>query len=317
MERQALILGATGGIGGAVARRLLASGWQVRGLVRPSSKGRLPDGVDTVPGDALSARDVATAATGAALIVHAVNPPGYRNWNKLVLPMIDNSIAAARAEGARILLPGTVYNYGPDAFPLIDEAAPQHPRTRKGAIRVEMERRLRDAAERGTMSALVVRAGDFFGPDAGNSWFSQGLVRPGVRPKQITNPGKPGVGHQWTYLPDAAETMVQLVESQDLPPFANFHMEGHWDADGRQMAEAIARVLGDPTTRIKPLPWWALRVAALFSTTPRELMEMRYLWEQPVRLTNQQLVARLGAEPRTPLDQAVRATLQALGCMPA
>ncbi len=34
---------------------------------------------------------------GVSLIVHAVNPPGYRNWGQLVLPMIDNTIAAAQA----------------------------------------------------------------------------------------------------------------------------------------------------------------------------------------------------------------------------
>ena len=44
-----------------------------------------------------------------------------------------------------------------------------------------------------------------------------------------------------------------------------FHMEGHWDADGRQMAAAIARVLGAPAVPIRPLPWWQLRLAALAS----------------------------------------------------
>jgi nucleoside-diphosphate-sugar epimerase len=81
--------------------------------------------------------------------VHAVNPPGYRRWAELVLPMMDNTIAAAIAEGATIVLPGTVYNYGPDAFPLIREDAPQRPLTRKGAIRVELERRLQAACCRG------------------------------------------------------------------------------------------------------------------------------------------------------------------------
>ena len=59
------------------------------------------------------------APQGRSLIVHAVNPPGYRNWATQVLPMIDNTIAAAKAVGARIVLPGTVYNFGPDAFPVV------------------------------------------------------------------------------------------------------------------------------------------------------------------------------------------------------
>jgi len=57
------------------------------------------------------------AAEGADTIVHAVNPPAYKNWAALVVPMIGNTITAAKTSGARILLPDTVYNYGPDAFP--------------------------------------------------------------------------------------------------------------------------------------------------------------------------------------------------------
>ncbi len=312
MERTALVLGATGGIGGAVARRLLASGWKVRALVREVSAPRLPAGVAPVIGDALIGSDVLRAAQGADLIVHAVNPPGYRDWQRLVLPMIDNTIAAARTSGARILLPGTVYNYGDDAFPIIDETAPQHPRTRKGAIRVEMEQRLRAATDAGEASVLIVRAGDFFGPQAGNNWFSQGLIRPGTRPKTIHNPGQRGVGHQWAYLPDVAETMVRLLE-HPLNRFATFHMRGYWDVDGTHMTNAILRVLGNPAVSVKPLPWLALRIMAPFSQTPRELLEVRYLWNIPVRMTNDRLVEMIGEEPSTPLEEAVHATLVSMG----
>jgi nucleoside-diphosphate-sugar epimerase len=40
---------------------------------------------------------------------------------------------------------------------------------------------------------------------------------------------------------------------------------------------------------------------------------MRYLWQQPIRLDNHRLTAFLGAEPHTPLGQAVRETLVGLG----
>jgi nucleoside-diphosphate-sugar epimerase len=311
-KRTALILGATGGIGGAMRERLRAGGWHVRALTRRNTP--LLEGCEQILGDAMDADAVLAAARGAEVIVHAVNPPGYRNWADLVLPMIDNSIAAAQATDARIVLPGTVYNYGPDAFPAIDEDAPQRPRTRKGAIRVALEERLRAAAEQGPAKVLIVRAGDYFGPAAANNWFGQAMVTPGARPRRIRTPGKRGIGHQWAYLPDVAETMAQLLDQPALPAFARFHMDGHWDADGRQMAETIARVLGDPAVPIRPLPWWQLRLAALAMTTPRELMEMRYLWQQPIRLRNARLVATLGAEPRTPLVEAIAATLTGLGC---
>lgn len=314
-DRIALVLGATGGIGGEVAARLAGSGWHVRALHRAPDRVQHQQGHDWIRGDAMNAADVAAAAAGATLIVHAVNPPGYRRWAELVLPMIDNSIAAARAGRARILLPGTVYNYGPDVSPDIAEDAPQNALTRKGRIRVEMERRLEKAATAGDARVLIVRAGDYFGPHAANNWFSQGLVKPGKRPAAITYPGQRGIGHQWAYLPDVAETMVRLADRSDLADFARFHMEGQWDADGTMMIGAIRRALGDPALPVRPMPWGVMRLASPFVPLLRELAEMRYLWQQPVRLRNDRLVATLGAEPHTPIDQAVRATLIGLGCM--
>ncbi len=319
-QRIALVLGATGGIGGALATRLLQSGWTIRALHRHAeAQAARPGDFSWIRGDAMHRNDVVDAAAGASLIVHAVNPPGYRNWGGLVLPMLDNSIAAARASGARIVLPGTVYNYGPDAFPVVAEDAPQHPLTRKGAIRVEMERRLSTASTEGVRS-LIVRAGDFFGAEAANNWFSQGLVKPGRPVTRIANPGTRGVGHQWAYLPDVAETMCRLVERDHaLEDFARFHMAGHWDEDGTQMAQAIRRAVmeanPDAKVRIAALPWWAMMAIAPFVETLREMKEMRYLWQQPLRLAGRRLQAVLGDEPFTPLDVAVRTALAGLGCL--
>ncbi|MBX5160027.1 NAD(P)H-binding protein [Rhizobium sp. NZLR5] len=317
MNTTALILGATGGIGGAVARKLLARGWRIRALNRDAAKAsRREPAFEWMQGDAMNAGDVLRAAEGVDLIVHAVNPPGYRDWETLVLPMLDNSIAAARAVGARIVLPGNVYNFGPDALPAPTEDSPQHPVTKKGLVRVEMEKRLKAASQSGA-GVIIVRAGDFFGPGAtGNSWFSSGLVTPGKPVGTIKNPGRHGVGHQWAYLPDMAETIARLAERADrLPPFAVYHMEGFWDADGMQMAEAIKRVAGGKA-KIGGFPWWIVPLAAPFVAVMREIREMRYLWKVPLRMRNGKLVAELGKEPQTPIDEAVRASLVALGCLP-
>ncbi|ATQ44494.1 NAD(P)H-binding protein [Caulobacter mirabilis] len=316
-NKTALVLGATGGVGGEMTRALIRHGWRVRALARRPEAAPAMTGVEWVKGDAMDRASVVAAAQGASTIVHAVNPPGYRNWAGLVLPMIDNTIdAAAAAGGARIVLPGTIYNYGPDALPLLKETSPQTPVTRKGRIRVELERRLEAAAEIGVPS-LVLRCGDFFGPRPGNNWFSQGLVSAGKPVAAVTYPGPLEIGHAWAYLPDVGETAARLLAfGDDLAPFATFHMEGHWLEHGGQMVEAIARAVGRPDLPVKTLPWTALRLAAPFNETLREMLEMRYLWQAPIRLDNRRLVALLGAEPRTPLNVAVKASLQGAGCLP-
>lgn len=207
----ALVLGATGGIGGALASALLQRGYRVRAMHRaPERQTSARPRYAWVRGDAMRAEDVLQAAEGASVIVHGVNPPGYQNWAELVLPMIDNTIAAARAVGARILMPGTIYNFGRGTFPLVAEDSRQEPETVKGRIRVELERRLEQAAAEG-VPVIVVRAGDFFGPEAGNNWFAQGLVQPSKPVRFVINPGRKGVGHAWAYLPDVAETFMRLL----------------------------------------------------------------------------------------------------------
>ena len=310
--RIALVLGANGGVGGETATALVRHGWTVRALVRDLSKATRPE-FQYVQGDVMDRAAVVAAAQGASIIVHAVNPPGYRGWKQLVLPMIDNSIAAARASGARILLPGTIYNYDPAAHALIDETTPQRARTRKGKIRVEMEARL-EAASASGVRALILRAGDYFGPRSTlNSWFASGLVTPGKPVKTILYPGDKEVGHAWAYLPDVGETFARLADrAAELPAFSRFHFDGHWDADGTAMVRAIARAAGHKRPNVRRLPWGLLPLAAPFNETLRELLEMKPFWQDPVRLENRRLVAFLGDEPRTPLDIAVTATMRGL-----
>ncbi|MDR3099744.1 MAG: NAD-dependent epimerase/dehydratase family protein [Paraburkholderia sp.] len=327
--RTALVLGVSGGIGGEVARQLTDAGWHVRALQRginaadaTSATSATPAtaaerGIERLHGDAMDREAVIHAAQGCDVIVHAVNPPGYRRWAELVLPMIDNTLAAAQGAGATVVLPGTVYNFGPEALPLVGEDAPQQPRTRKGAIRVALEQRLEAAAARGARS-IIVRAGDFFGPQVGNSWLAQGFVQRGQPVRTVREPGARGVGHAWAYVPDAARAICELIGMRaTLAPFARFHMAGHWDADGTQMAAAICRVAQRHGlhARRKPFPWPLIYAAAPFATTPREMLEVRYLWREALQLDNARLVATLGREPHTPLDAAIEATLGGLGCL--
>ena len=319
-RRTALVIGATGGIGGEAAHALLAHGWRVRGLCRhpadASRRAAWVGAVEWVAGDAMNEADVTTAAAGTTLIFHGANPPMYKNWRGLALPMLRNAIAAARRGAARLIFPGNVYNFGPDAWPLVSETSPQHPRTRKGAVRVEMEAMLEAAAKDGVRS-LVVRAGDYFGPNQPASWFRNAMVKPGRQLRWVMYPGAPEVGHAWAYLPDVAETVARLAEIEtSLPAFESLNFGGHWLERGVEIAEVARLVSGKPDLPIRRAPWLLYYLAAPFVTFLREALEMRYLWRTPLRLDNAKLLALIGPEPHTPLDEALRRTLAALGCLP-
>src|SRR3546814_12770095 len=82
--KSALVLGATGGVGGAIAGALIARGWSVCGLARDVSTAergwpKHRGAIMWAAGDAMRHGDVIGEAAGVSVIVHALNPPGYRH----------------------------------------------------------------------------------------------------------------------------------------------------------------------------------------------------------------------------------------------
>jgi nucleoside-diphosphate-sugar epimerase len=318
-QKTALVIGVTGSFGGHAAQAMLKHGWRIRALARNPEAAAAKTGprtpIEWVKGDAMTPADVLAAAEGVQVIVHAANPPGYRNWRGLAMPMLRSTIAAAKARGVRIVLPGNVYNFAPDAGPRIGEDAPQAPVTRKGAIRVEMETMLRIASVEGAR-VLILRAGDYFGPAAPNSALGWLTTRRRGRMTSVYAAGPGDVGHAFAYLPDLAETAARLLDREaELADFEVFHFAGHWLDRADELAACIRRVTAEPKLPIRPFPYPLIYALAPFVETFRELLEMRYLQRKPIGLDNARLVAFLGGEPHTPLDSAVRATLDDMGCL--
>ncbi len=316
-DKTALIIGATGAFGGHAAAALIKHGWRILALARDPEAARRKAGermpIEWIAGDAMRRADVIAAAAGARIIVHAANPPGYRNWAGTVLPMIDNTIAAAKVHGGRIVLPGNVYNFAPDAGPMIAEDHVQAPATRKGKIRAQMEARLGAAAASHGVRTLVVRAGDFFGPGAPMSALSWLTSRKRGRVTSIYATGPADVGHAFAYLPDLAEATAQLCKREgEMADFAAFHFAGSWLTPA-QLAEAIRAATGDPVIPLRAFPWPAIALMAPFNETMRELLEMRYLWRSPIGLDGTKLAAFVGETAATPLVCALRASLPDLG----
>lgn len=344
----ALVLGASGAAGAALAHRLALMGMRVTLAGRSAVAPRVPayPALARLPWrqvDALRPGALRSAARDCGVIVHAANPANYTGWHAQLLPMVDAVLDAVAHPQVTVVLPGNVYALQPSAAP-IGEDVPQPPAgTAKGRLRQAMEARLQAAAEAGRCRTLIVRAGDFFGAHAPNSWMTQAMLpalnRPdwpsvaaGVKPaaagypgtdaatppfprvRTLRQPGTAGVGHQWAYVDDFAHTVGLLLERRgQLPRNAVFHTAGHWDADGqtmaRRMADGLAQASGH-RPRIQPFPWWALRLAAPFHPLSRELLEMRWLWQQPLQLSNLRLREVLGRdEPQTPWDEALRASL--------
>jgi nucleoside-diphosphate-sugar epimerase len=302
------VLGAAGRLGFAAAEAFRKADWWVKGLVRPGTAFRAPKGIELVETNDRAAG--IEAARGSDIILNALNPP-FTGWTQHALPLAYSAIAMAESTGATLVFPGNLYNYGAGMPSVLDESTPIQPTSRKGAMRTEIELRLREASDRG-MRIIILRAGDYFGSGRG-SWFDLVLAKSLHRGK-ITYPGPLDVVHEWTYLPDYVAALLRLTAIRDrLDPFAEFGFPGH-AVTGREIVSAVARAAGRPL-KVGHINWLLMRTVGNLWKMGRELSEIGYLWRVPHRIDGRKLEAAIGAVPRTPLPTAVTASLRELGAI--
>jgi nucleoside-diphosphate-sugar epimerase len=301
-----LVLGARGRLGYVAAEAFRDARWDVKGLVRPGRSSFVARGVEPV--EAVTRDEAIEAARDCDVVLNALNPDIAR-WRQNAMSLAYSAVAAAEENRATLLFAGNVWNYGRGMPPVIDETTPMQPTTRKGAMRVEMEQRIREACDRG-MRAIVLRAGDFFGAGRG-SWFDL-VVTKEIERNRLTYPGPPDVMHAWAYLPDYAQTLVKLAELREqFSAFETFGFPGY-AITGRQLVDAIESVTRS-SFNVRQMSWWLLKSFGQLLAMGRELAELEYLWRVPHRIDGAKLAAAIGNIPHTPLNDAVARALRALG----
>jgi nucleoside-diphosphate-sugar epimerase len=301
--KKALVMGITGGFGGHVAQALVEQGWSLKAFVRDPAK--LPaqfSSAEVVSGNAANLDEVRAAAQGVDLMVYAVNPPGY-DWENKAIPWLENAAKVAEELGLTVVFPGNVYVFDPADGPDFDENAPIHPISSKGNTRTVMEDRLQQASRNGAQ-VIIIRAGDFIGDSAASTWIGQ-LLKPAKGGYALSVTGPVELPHTWAYLPDVAKTVAQLADVKEtLSAYNVFHFKGYRTSFA-QLAETIQATTGK-NVAIKNFPWWILHVISPFSTLFHGLLEMRYLWNKPLNLSDKKLTAVLkNPVPHTPLGEAL------------
>lgn len=257
MTGTVLILGPSGKIGSHSARAFADAGW----TVRPYKRGT----------------DMTAAAKGADVIVNGLNPPGYHDWARLIPSITAQVIAAAKASGATVIVPGNIYNYGLAPGELTEDT-PHRPTTRKGRIRVEMEKAYRASG----VPTIILRAGNLIDPE-GNGDIMSALIMRDLRKGHLSDAGDRAAMQAYAHVPDWARAAVMLAERRgSLARFEDVPFPGH-AFTLVELHAAVSATLGRPVA-IRPFPWWLMRVAAPFWELARELLEMRYLWSMPHRI---------------------------------
>lgn len=281
----ALILGPNGKFGRNAAEAFEHAGWTVHRFDRARD-------------------DLMLAAQQADVIVMGWNPAGYEKWDAELLPMHERAVAAAKASGATIILPGNVYVFGPDAPRGWGADTPHLAQNPLARLRMQVEAMYRDAG----VQTILLRAGDFIDTKASGNWFDM-FITAKVRKGHITYPGDLDTPHSWAYLPDMARAAVMLAGRRDsLARFEDVPFPGY-TLTGRDLAEGLTEALGHEV-EARRLSWLKFQLARPFMPLLKGVFEMRYLWDLPQHLDARKFTALCPEFRATPLDIALR---QAVG----
>jgi nucleoside-diphosphate-sugar epimerase len=299
-----LVVGA-GPVGTAVARELVALGHDVR-LASRSGRGRDVPGATRVALDASDASAVTRLATGAGLVVNAVNPPQYHRWPQLWPPVAAALLAAAENAGAVLATVSNLYPYGRPQGPMT-EASPLRPADVKGEVRRRMWRDALAAHEAGRVRVVEVRASDFIGAGTGQNSHTARLARFVLSGRRAQVIGSPDLPHSWTYTVDVARTLVAAA----LDPAAHgraWHVPTNPPRTQRELAGDLAAAAGVPAVPVSGLPTPVLRLIGIVDGRMRAVADSSYQFRMPFVLDDSAARTRFGLQP-TPWAEALDVTV--------
>jgi nucleoside-diphosphate-sugar epimerase len=299
-----VVLGASGGAGGALVQELAGRGHRVRAVSRKPAAD-LPEGVEQWAADAADPAQTRTACQGATVVYHCAQPP-YERWAQEFPPLTQNIAEAAASAGGRLVYADNLYTYGPVHGPLTEDL-PARATTKKGRVRTLMAQRLLAAHRSGTLQVAIARSSDYYGPGGANSVVGEILFGAAVKGKRARWLGRLDLPHSLNYLHDVARALATLGARPEALGEV-WHLPAAEPLTGRAFVALIATALGRPV-KVTATSRLALRIAGVFDPQARESAEMVYQWQRPFVLDASKFQRAFGPLEPTPHQQAVATTV--------
>ena len=273
------ILGSGGAIGVELARSLSTYTDKIRLVSRNPEKVNPAD--EIFAADLLDQSQVSKAVEGSDVVYLTVGfaynlAVWQKNWRRCMSLVIEACIR----HQAKLVFFDNIYMYDPDYLDGMTEETPINPTSRKGVIRAEIAAMILDKIREGTLTALIARSADFYGPGIQNtSMLTETVFKPLSTGKKANWLGSLQFKHSFTYTPDAGIATALLGNTADaygevwhLPTAAN-------PFTGQEWVNAIARKMG-VKPRCQAAPKWLVRIIGLFVPVMREMPEMMYQYDR-------------------------------------
>jgi nucleoside-diphosphate-sugar epimerase len=318
MNRTVYITGATGSIGGALARRLSNEGSRLRLLVRDAKKAstlQVLPGVEMVYGDIRDAQSIKGTLDGCEVVFHCAAKIQGSNLDEYQRINIAGTEALAKeavcAKVARFVYVSTTAVYGYQGEQSISEEHAWSEHSRSPYIRTKQaaEKALRRVSDNSGLNISIARPGDVFGPGQ-FGWtiqFIQLLKRGALHPPTASSSGMANL----VYIDSLLDALLLLAKHPAAVGQA-FNVVDQ-SVSFHDYIVALARMAGVPAF---PIPGVLLYgVAALLqvvgSLGGREAKINRdsasFLLHKDT-FSKQKLRSVLGWTPRVSLEEAYRLT---------
>lgn len=183
-----------------------------------------------------------------------------------------------------------------------------NPTSKKGEVRAKIATMLLDEMRSGNLQAMIVRAADFYGPGAVQS-FPHATVferlKAGKTPQWI---GSPNTVHTFTFTPDAGRA-VALLETSSEAFGQTWHLPTTKEPlTGADFVRLACEQAGRPN-KLQVAPGWMLKLMGLFMAVLRENDEMMYQFEYDYRFDSSKIESAFGLQP-TPYVQGIGVSLR-------
>jgi nucleoside-diphosphate-sugar epimerase len=302
------ILGAGGVIADELVKALAANNTEPIRLVSRNPK-LVAGAAETAAADLSNLDDTVRAVSGSRLVFLVVGLKyDITVWRTLWPPIMRNAIEAAKRAGARLVFFDNVYMYGKVDGAMTEET-PFRPCSKKGEIRAEIATALLNEMRSGSLSALIARSADFYGPHARTGIPNVLVFDKFAKSAKAMWLANDSVKHSFTFTQDAARSLVVLAESETAWN-QTWHVPTAPDPPtGKQFIELAANAFGtQPRYQVlsRPMVWLAGR----FDSTVRELHEMLYQYEFDYVFDSSKFTKAFGFRPAL-YPEGIRRTAEA------
>ena len=297
------ILGAGGSIANALVAALSARSLPLRLVGRHPAP--IP-GAETRKADLTHQQETIDAVAGSSVVyLLAGLKYDHKLWAKTWPLLMDNTIEACKRAGARLVFFDNVYMYGRVRGPMTEES-PYRPWSKKGEVRAAIATALANEWKAGSLTAMIARSADFYGPGAKNGIPNAMVFDPMSQGKTSMCLVSDALPHSYTYVPDAAESLVALAESESAWNQVWHLPTAPHPLTGREFITAAAEAMNRPAKyRILSRP--SVKMVGWFNPIVREVYEMLYQNDSPY-LFDSSKYARSFGFAGTPYAEGIRAT---------